>query len=134
MFHAYFEEAQMALLNFFVLFYQMHIISHLCLGSPKNSVALTSIGRMVLGESLESCSIQCSTVSFYIAKIIVTANCQTFVWQILQPRHYLLQLIQLCALSLKKKPEAFCYFQPYYLSYKTTICMTQTIKNFPTVL
>ena len=38
----------------------------------------------------------------YIAKMIVTANCQTFVWQILQPRHYLLQLIQLCALSLKK--------------------------------
>ena len=68
MFHAYFEEAQMALLNFFVLFYQMHIISHLCLGSPKNSVALTSIGRMVLGESLESCSIQCSTVSFIYCK------------------------------------------------------------------
>ena len=68
MFHAYFEEAQMALLNFFVLFYQMHIISHLCLGSPKNGVALTSIGRMVLGESLESCSIQCSTMSFIYCK------------------------------------------------------------------
>ena len=55
----------------------------------------------------------------YIAKIIVTANCQTFVWQILQPRHYLLQLIQLCALSLKKTPKLFAIFS--HIIYRTKL-------------
>ena len=70
MFHAYFEEAQMALLNFFVLFFlpNAHHFPSLFRFAKKWRGSQTSIGRMVLGESLESCSIQCSTVSFIYCK------------------------------------------------------------------